>query len=70
MSNDDCNPNDRSRSWVIRLSKTFMKNPSSTVLTVKKAPLSLLKKKLAFKDDKIKKSNVYSNSSKWKIRHT
>ena len=36
MSNDDCNPNDRLRSWVIRLSKQLMKNQSSMVLTAKK----------------------------------
>ena len=34
-----------------------------------KAPLSLLKKTLTFKDDKIK-NYAYSNSSKWKIQHT
>ena len=33
-----------------------------------KAPLSLLKKTLTFKDDKIK-NNAYSNFSKWKIQH-
>ena len=33
MSNDDYNTNDRSRSWVIRLSKQIMKNKSSIILT-------------------------------------
>ena len=35
----------------------------------KKVSLSLLKKTLTFKDDKIK-NNAYSNASKWKIQHT
>ena len=68
MSDDDCNPNDRSRSWVIRLSK---KKEKSIVngKNGEKAPLSLLKITLTFKDNRIK-NNAYSNSSKWKIQHT
>ena len=35
MSNDDRDPNNRSRLWVIRLSKKKLKGPSLTVVTVK-----------------------------------
>ena len=63
MSNDDSNMNDRSRSWVIRLSKKLMKKSIVDGGNGEKLPLSLLRKRLAFKDDKIK-SNANSNSSK------
>ena len=66
MSNDDCNPNGRSRSWVIRLSKKFMKNQSSMVLTVKKRHCPFWKKLLPSMMIK-QKNNANSNASKWKI---
>ena len=46
MSNDDCNPKDRSRSWVIRLSKKLMKNQSSMERTAKKRHCPCWKKLL------------------------
>ena len=63
MSNDDIDPNDISRSWVIRLSKNLMKKSIIDGGNGEKGPLSLLRKKLAFKDDKIK-SNANLNYSK------
>ena len=55
MSNDDIDPNDRSRSWVIRLSENLKKKSIINGFNSEKGPLSLLRKKLAVKDDKIKK---------------
>ena len=63
MSNGDSDLNDRSRSWVIRLSKNLTKKSIIDGVNGEKGPLSLLRKKLALKDDKIK-SNANSNSSK------
>ena len=63
MSNDDSDPNDRSRSFGIRLSKYLMKKSIIDGGNGEKGPLSLVIKKLAFKDDKIKR-NANSNSSK------
>ena len=69
MSNYDCNTNDRLRSWVIRLSKIIHEKSIVNGKNGEKASVSLLKKTLTFKDDKIK-NNAYSDSSKWKIQHT
>ena len=52
MSNDDIDPNDRSRLWVIRLSENLMKKSIINGFNGEKGPLSLLRKELAFKDDK------------------
>ena len=49
--------------------KKIHEKPILNGINGEKAPLSLLKKTLTFKDDKIK-NNAYSNSSKWKIQHT
>ena len=50
--------------FIILEGKSFFRNDNGAF-----SPLSLLKKTLTFKDDKIK-NNAYSNSSKWKIQHT
>ena len=61
MSNDDSDPNDRSRLWVIRLSKNLMKKSIVNGGNGEKKAIVLAERKLAFKDDKIK-SNANSNS--------
>ena len=63
MSNDESDPNDRSLTWVIRLSKKLMKKSIIDGVNGEKGPFSLLRKKLAFNDDKMK-SNANSNYSK------
>ena len=50
MSNDDCNPNDRSSSWVKRLSKKVMKYQSETILRQYSA-IVMDEKTLTFKYD-------------------
>ena len=57
MSNDDCNPNDRSRSWVIRLLNKFMKINCQWKKR-RKSAIVLAEKTLTFKDDKIKTMRI------------